>query len=402
MHNFAFRSVAFLFSMVIASQALPASAAPEPVSMPSAVSTEVAITPAQEVAIVEAAQKQLKVFGGKQPIPGAYIAIYMPGKAPYFKAVGVADLKTKAEFQRSDRFRIGSNTKTFVVTVLLQLHDEHLLSLDDPISKFDIGVKVPNGDHITIRQLAEMRSGLFEAYNTKEFNGLNFRPNMRITPDEMISWGVAHRPLFAPGARWNYSNTNYLILGRIIEAVTHDTVGNQIRKRLIEPLGLKETIFPDTVDMPLPFAHGYDFNSKGNWVDASETLSPAVTWAAGAMISSIPDMARWVKAYVTGTTNSAESQRARLQCLPIATGTKMAFGLGIGNSAGWYGYTGGLPGYHTAAYYLPEKDITLIAFVTAQREKPAPGAANCIIRDISRIITPQNVIFADAPRSEPR
>jgi D-alanyl-D-alanine carboxypeptidase len=325
----------------------------------------------------------------------------MPDKAPYFKSVGPADLKTKAPFQPADRFRIGSNTKTFVVTILLQLQDEHRLSVDDPISKFNIGVDIPNGNHITIKQLAQMRSGLFEAYDTKQFKALHFKPNMRISPQQMIRWGVAHKPLFPPGARWNYCNTNYLILGRIIEVVTHDTVGNQIRKRLTEKMGLNATVFPETVTMPAPYAHGYGLDAKGKWEDVSETVAPSITWAAGAMVSTVPDMARWVKAYVTGTTNSAASQRDRLSCLPIAAKTKMSFGMGIGSSAGWFGYTGGLPGYHTAAYYLPSKDITLIAFVTAQCEKPFPGAANCIARDICRIITPENVLFADAPTEAP-
>ncbi len=224
---------------------------------------------------------------------------------------------------------------------------------------------------------------------------------MNIPPNDMIRWAVGHKPIFAPGARWNYCNTNYLILGRIIEVITHDTVGNQIRKRLIEKMGLNATLFPDTVTMPKPYAHGYGIDSKGKWEDVSETISPSVTWAAGSMISTVPDMARWVKAYVTGTTNGAESQRDRLQCIPIAADTKMGFGLGIGHSAGWYGYTGGLPGYNTAAYYLPSKDITVIAFVTAQEEKPFPGVANCIVRDISGIITPKNVMFADTPTVKP-
>lgn len=360
-----------------------------------------AVTPEQDKAIVQAAQKQLKAFGGKTPIPGVYIAVYMPGKATYFKGVGLADTKNKEQFQETDRFRIGSNTKTFVVTVLLQLQDENLLKVDDPISKYDIGVKIPNAQHITIRQLAEMRSGLFEAYDTKEFKALDIKPTTTIPIDKLISWAVSHQPVCAPGTKWNYSNTNYLILGRIIEVVTHDTVGNQICKRLIDKMGLTATTFPEKVAMPEPYAHGYGLDKKGNWEDVSETLSPKITWAAGNMISDVPDMARWVKAYVTGTTNSAASQKDRMKCTQIAADTKMSFGMGIGHDAGWYGYTGGLPGYHTAAYYLPEKDVTLIAFVTAQKEKPMPGAANVIAREISRVITPQNIIFADAPKSKP-
>ncbi|MBS1954174.1 MAG: beta-lactamase family protein [Cyanobacteria bacterium SZAS-4] len=401
----AFGLVALSLFGALTCQVTPVSAAPE--SAPSAVvkatsaDSAKALTPGQDQAIVAAAKKQLAAFGGKTPIPGVYIAVYMPNKAPYIKGVGLANTKTKKPFELPDRFRIGSNTKTFVVTVLLQLQDEHLLSVDDPISKFNIGVDIPNGKNITIRQLAEMRSGLFEAYDTKEFNALDFKPNMNISPNKLIGWAVAHKPLFKPGEKWNYSNTNYLILGRIIEVVAHDTVGNQIRKRVIEKFGLTETTFPDTVAMPTPYAHGYGLDKKGNWEDVSETLSPSITWAAGNMISTVPDMQKWVKAYSTGTTNSAASQKDRLRCLPIAPKTKMSFGMGIGHSAGWYGYTGGLPGYQTAAYYLPEKDITLIAFVTAQKETPFPGTANVIAREVSRIVTPKNVMFTDAPTEKP-
>jgi D-alanyl-D-alanine carboxypeptidase len=114
------------------------------------------------------------------------------------------------------------------------------------------------------------------------------------------------------------------------------------------------------------------------------------------MISTVPDMTRWVKSYVLGTKNSKAAQRQRLRCLPTGLGKGLNFGLGIGCSNGWYGYTGGLPGYHTAAYYLPSKDTTVIAFVNAQRESPAPGAANVILRDITQILTPNNIAFPPA------
>lgn len=347
----------------------------------------------QQRAIEAAARKDLRAFGGRQPIPGVFIALYIPGRSPYVKSVGYADLRTKAPFQLPDKFRVGSNTKTFVVTVLLQLADERKLSLDDPISAFNIGVQVPNGRNITIRELCEMRSGLFEAYNTPQFNKLNLTPQTRIAPQQLVRWAVAQKPLFSPGTKYNYSNTNYIILGLIIQAVTHDTIGNQIRKRLLKPLALNDTSFPDNANMPTPYARGYGLDSKGDWKDVSVDIPPSLTWAAGAMISTVPDMTRWVKSYVLGTVNSKAMQRQRLRCLPTGLGKGLDFGLGIGCSSGWYGYTGGLPGYHTAAYYLPSKGITLIAFVNAQREKPFPGAANVIARDISRIVTPNNIVF---------
>lgn len=352
-----------------------------------------ALPMSRQRAIEAAARKELRSFGVGQPIPGVFIAVYMPGYAPYVKSVGYANLPAKTPFKLPDKFRVGSNTKTFVVTVILQLADEHRLSLDDTISKFHLGVKVPNADKITIRNLCEMRSGLFEAYNTAQFDKLDVTPQTRLTPQEMVGWAAQHKPLFAPGTKYNYSNTNYLILGMIIENVTRDTVGNQIRKRLLQPMALSGTSFPDGPGMPAPYSHGYGPRGEDGWQDVTVDIPPSITWAAGAMISTVPDMRRWVKSYVLGTMNSKAMQRQRLRCIPTGMGKNLNFGLGIGCSSGWYGYTGGLPGYHTAAYYLPSKDITVIAFVNAQREQPFPGAANAILRDITQIITPGNVAF---------
>lgn len=353
-----------------------------------------ALAPETQNAIVWAANRELRAFGGRTPIPGVFIAMWIPGKAPFIQSVGYADVPSRRPFRLADKFRIGSNTKTFVVTTLLQLVDEKRLKLDDPLSTFKIGVTVPNADHITIRQLCEMRSGLFEAYNTRQFEAMHLTPQTHVDPRQLIRWAAQHKPLFAPGAKYNYSNTNYLLLGLIVESITHDTIINEIHRRLLVPMALNDTSFPlyDPA-MPQPHSHGYGLTRAGDWEDVTVDVPPSATWAAGAMISTVPDMKRWVKSYVLGTMNSKAAQRQRLRCLPVGKDGGLGFGLGIGCSNGWYGYTGGLPGYHTAAYYLPSKDITLIAFVNAQREQPFPGAANAIVRDISRLITPNNLLF---------
>src|SRR5271170_510137 len=118
--------------------------------------TEVApepLAPDTQKALDAAVAKELKAYGGKESIPGAVIDVWIPGKAPYLKAIGLAELSPPRAMALDDKFRVGSNTKTFVVTVLLQLVDEGKLGLDDPISKFDLGVNVPNGENITIREL---------------------------------------------------------------------------------------------------------------------------------------------------------------------------------------------------------------------------------------------------------
>jgi D-alanyl-D-alanine carboxypeptidase len=222
---------------------------------------------------------------------------------------------------------------------------------------------------------------------------MNIDAHTKITPRELVAIAVKHPPLFAPGAEWNYSNTNYLLLGLIIEAVTKDTVRAEIEKRLLVPLKLKNTTFPtEDIGMPAPFSHGFALDKDKNWEDVTVTLPPMLTWAAGVMISDMGDMKIWVKEYVTGKTNSASTQKERLDCKPTGK-PGMEFGLGIGCSGGWYGYTGGIPGYNTAAYYLPGRDATIIAFVNAQQEAPNPGVANAIMRDFTQTLFPENVAF---------
>ncbi len=350
------------------------------------------LAPDVQRAISTSVGKELAAYGGARPVPGAVVGVWVPGKGEFTKGFGYSDLATHSAMRLDDHFRIGSNTKTFVATVLLQLVDEKKLRLDDTIADFQLGFAIPNDRQITLRQLAEMRSGIIDAYAVPGVQKESEAVWSRRTPRQWVELAAKQPPLFPPGAKYNYSNTNWFLLGLIIEKVTHDAIQNEIHKRILAPMSLTETTFPTTDwGMPAPYAHGYSL-SDGRWIDESAILAPSVSWAAGVMISDMADMKKWVKAYVTGTTNSAASQKARLTCLPTGVGN-LSFGLGIGCSAGWYGYTGGITGYNTGAYYIPAVGATIIVFINSQREKPFPGVANAIFRDIAKIITPNNVPF---------
>ncbi|MEO6836543.1 MAG: serine hydrolase domain-containing protein [Candidatus Tumulicola sp.] len=365
--------------------------------MPSAGRTDAAtaaqLGPDVEKAIAAAVDKELTAYGGTQPVPGAAIGVWFPGRGEFVKGFGSSRLSPPAAMWHDDLFRIGSNTKTFVATVLLQLVDEKKLSLDDTISRFDLGLNVPNEKRITLRQLAEMRSGIIDMYEVPGVEKEGDAVWAARTPRQWVALAAKHSPVFAPGAKYNYSNTNWFILALVIEKVTRQTIESEIRARLLVPMNLNHTSFPTTNrNMPSPHAHGYSLDAKGEWVDESAAFPPSMSWAAGAMISNMTDMKKWVKAYATGTTNSAATQKARLTCLPTGEGN-LEFGLGIGCSAGWYGYTGGITGYNTAAYYMPATGATIIVLVNAQQEKPAPGVANAIFHDIASIVTPNNVPY---------
>lgn len=374
--------VALILS-VSGAAAVRVAAAPSPTQLSAAI----------QRAIVADVNKELAAFGASQPVPGAVIGVWVPGKGEFAKGFGYSNLSAKTPLALDDHFRIGSNTKTFVATVLLQLVDEKKLLLDDTISHFNLGIGIPNENRITLRELAEMRSGIVDVYAVPGVQKESEAQWSRRTPRDWVALAGKQPPLFAPGAKYNYSNTNWFVLGLIIEKVTHRAVDAEIQDRLVTPMHLTQTSFPmRNWGMPVPYAHGYSLNDKKQWIDESAVLAPSVSWAAGVMISDMDDMKRWVKAYVTGTTNSAATQRARLTCLPTGTGN-LSFGLGIGCSAGWYGYTGGITGYNTGAYYMPATGATVIVFVNTQLEHPFPGVANAIFRDITRIITPNNVPF---------
>jgi D-alanyl-D-alanine carboxypeptidase len=349
-------------------------------------------SPTVRGAIDAAVAKERKVYGGDTPVPGVLIGVWDHAGKSYIRGFGSADLATHQEMTPADHFRVGSNTKTFVISMLLQLVDEGKLGLDDPLSKFDLGVTIPNGENITVRELCEMRSGLFESYNTPELEPMDITGETKFDARTLVGWAMKQKPLFPPGTKYNYSNTNYLILGLIIETVTKHNVGDEIRTRLLEPFRLTETSYPTTQAMPDPWAHGYALGKHGDWDDVSNTIPVSLMGAAGEIISDLDDMKRWVALYVTGKTNNPDTQRERLNCIPTGEGN-LSFGLGIGCSAGWYGYTGGLPGYNTAGYYFPASDVTIIAWVTLQSDNPPPGVANTIFRDIAEIMTPGNLPF---------
>jgi D-alanyl-D-alanine carboxypeptidase len=362
----------------------------------SAAQTRSVASPSVQAAIVAAVEKDRKRYGGRTPIPATLIGVWDDNGGSFIRAFGYADLEKQVPLTTIDHFRIGSNTKTFVISVLLQLVGEKKLSLDGPLSRFSLGVNIPNAENITVREVCEMRSGLFEAYDTPQFARLNMKVPKSFDPRMLVGWAVQQKPYFAPGKGYRYSNTNYLLLGLIIEKITKDSVGDQIRKRLLEPLGLTQTIYPQTQAMPSPWAHGYELDRQRNWVDVSNTVPVAFMGSAGAMISDMNDIRRWVKLYATGKASGPATYRDLINCIPFLGNT--SFGLGITCSAGWYGYTGALPGYNTADYYSPATGITIVAWINYQAPAPVEGVASVMVRDIARIITPAHVPFVYATR----
>ncbi|MEU4765799.1 serine hydrolase domain-containing protein [Actinosynnema sp. NPDC023794] len=250
-------------------------------------------------------------------------------------------------------FRIGSVTKTFVATVVLQLVDEGRVGLDDPVDRYVAGV--PKGDLITVRQVLNHTSGLYDyaheaGYSTNRWRGADRFRTYR--PQELLDVAFAGTPYFDPGQGWHYSNTNYVVAGMLIERVTGRTYGDEVRARILRPLGLSRTTVPGRWPaLPHPHARGYT-EVDGRLVDAT-LMNPTLDWAAGEMISTADDLNRFFDALLGGRLTSAASL-AEMRRTVDDTGTIFAYGLGLqrfdlpcGRSV--WGHGGELIGYLTYA-----------------------------------------------------
>jgi len=231
------------------------------------------------------------------------------GDATASLARGVSDTASRTPMRGRDTFRIGSLTKSYVAIVVLQLEEEGKLSLEDPVDRFVPGL-VPDGERITIHELLDHTSGLFDYEDDprvlKPYLGGNL--GFHWSPRKLVAIAVSHRPLFAPGARYRYSNTNYLVAGLIVEAVTGSTLGRELEQRIFRPLGLRHTAFPLSSHEAFPSAHGYFVLDRPPATDITG-LSP-YPWASGAIVSDSREVARYYAALLSGDLLSAASLAA--------------------------------------------------------------------------------------------
>ncbi|HYO33018.1 MAG TPA: serine hydrolase domain-containing protein [Nocardioidaceae bacterium] len=314
--------------------------------------------------------------------PGAVVGVRSP-EGTWTKAYGFADPANLRRMKVGIHTRVGSVTKTFTGTLLLQLDQEGRLSLDDPISKYVAGV--PNGDEVTLRHLANMTSGVASyTANAAFVDRLFANPRASFDADELIAIGLADSPMFAPGAMFYYSNTNFLLLGKVIEKVTGDRLGQVYRQRIFRPLGLDDTSWPGTsTALPGPYAKG--FTLQGDTATPSRPANathwnPSWGGAAGAIISNMPDLLTYGRALGTGQgLLRPGAQAERLQSFPGSSG----YGLAMGCVDGWVGHTGELPGYNTTLFYDTTTDTTVVVQANS---------------DIASGDCPQSPTLADDPR----
>lgn len=264
-------------------------------------------------------------------------------------------IEQDAEMGPATRFRIGSITKTFVATVVMQLVDEGRIELDGPIAG-QLPDSIPGGDRITVRQVLNHTSGLYDYMKEEGMSTNRWRGDARFAsyqPRQLLATALRHEPYFAPGTRFRYSNTNYIVAGLLIEHVTGRPYGTEIADRILTPLGLTATTVPGNEPrLPHPALAAY------RTIDGESTavtdMNPSLDWAAGEMVSTTADLEKFFAALLSGELTSPNAL-AQMRNTVSMGGMGFHYGLGLqrfdppcGDSV--WGHGGELLGYLSYAY----------------------------------------------------
>jgi D-alanyl-D-alanine carboxypeptidase len=322
--------------------------------------------------------------------PGAIVGVWQPGKPAYVGTFGVRDTATGRPMRRDLHMRIGSVTKTFTVTALLQLVDQGKVSLDDPISKYVDGVI--EGDRITLRQLATMRSGLVNYTVTEPFDAaLTANPYRSWTPQQLLSFSIGGPLEFQPGEGFRYSNTNTVLLGLVVERASGQSIADYIEQHISAPLGMEQTSFPAGTEFPRPHAHGYTRPTPTAPVTDATAWNPTWTWAAGQMVSTLADMRIWAPRLVTGRGLLSPATAQARAASVAGPDEPIVYGIGLFKAGGWIGHNGSLPGFQTLVLYRPETKTTVVAFVNTDVEHDGSAPSTLVGQAITQTISPGHV-----------
>jgi D-alanyl-D-alanine carboxypeptidase len=337
-------------------------------------------------------------------VPGAVVLLRTP-QGEFTATSGTTRLGSEIRPRTSTHFRIASITKTMTAAVILQLAQEGKLRLSDPVSQYVRGV--PNGDNITIAHLLEMRSGLYNFTSAPEIAAsLDNDPTRVWTPPGLLAIAFAQPPNFAPGTEYEYSNTNYVLLGLVAEKVTHRPLATAMQKRLFGPLGLKNTLFPVSTSnaIPKPYSHGYLYGSssvalvgtpeytpefeaavEAGTVEPNDytTVNHSFAYGAGAAISTADDLATWIRALVAGPVLNAQYRRIQRESVKPTGAGGLGYGYGI-NQLSWgpnalYLHGGETAGYNSEAVYDPTNEVTLVVWTNLTVWPADTPTANAIL-----------------------
>ncbi|MFE0374304.1 serine hydrolase domain-containing protein [Streptomyces inhibens] len=340
------RAVSAAAAVAIGVMTLGALAPPAAFASDSAASAAAAARP-------DAVQQALNTLVRDDGMPAALASVQdRDGRIRTYTA-GVGDLTTGSKVPRDGQVRIGSNTKAFTAVVVLQLVGEGKIGLDATVDTYLPGLvrgKGIDGRRITVRQLLQHTSGLPEYGIHVDDDEIR---NRYFEPRELLDIALRYKADAAPGAKWGYSNTNYVLAGLIVQKVTGRPLAEEMDRRIIKRIGLRHTYFPTPGEMTIrePHPQGYHRNPEDGPLRNFTEMDPSVGWAAGQLISTNSDLNRFFTALLAGRLLPA-AQLAEMRTTVPAGTSGLRYGLGLTSrplSCGgvYWGHGGDIAGYET-------------------------------------------------------
>ena len=312
-----------------------------------------------------------KTFPADQP--GAAVIVTDDGKIVYSAGRGLADLAAKRPIAPNTVFRIGSITKQFSAAIMLQLVAEGKVSLDDKLSKFFADYPKPGAD-ATVAQLLNHTVGV-QSYTGIPGWMVETNTSRAYTTEQMIAEFKDLPSPFKPGEKWDYNNSGYVLVGAVIEKVTGKPWHVNVDERIAKPLGLKTIRYGELESETANMASGYTM-AKGK-VAPAQKIHMSVPHAAGALIGSVEDLAKWNAALHHGKVVRADLYAKMIAPTAMPDGSKQDYGFGIAprevRSRPAIGHGGGIFGFSTDSIYLPKEDVFVAVFVNSDSPMVAPG-----------------------------
>jgi D-alanyl-D-alanine carboxypeptidase len=317
--------------------------------------------------------------------PGVVAGFTLNGQAPTIAAVGIGDVESQQALLTTDRLRVGSLTKTFTATAVLQLAEAGALHLSDTVSRWVS--RVPYADLITVEHLLRHTSGLFNYTDSQAFFAeaqSTDRPKVW-KPEELIRYAAEDNHLFSPGQGWAYSNTNYILLGIIIQKTTQQSLADAFQQGIFGPLEMTNTFLDREDPSSGYFVPGYSVNPEDStqFIDMSNTMQVSAAWAAGGIVSTAEDLLTFNQALFgkqilkpTSLSQMRDFIVAADPVYPMVNG----YGLGLVSmkiaDKACCGHVGNIPGYSSLLAYLPQDEVYLVVLLNQNYTRPENNKNN--------------------------
>ena len=348
----------------------------------------------------EQLQAKFAELHGAASFPGGTAGFVLADGTSFAVAVGVSDRTAGTPMRPSDRLLLGSVGKTYASAVALQMIHEKKFSLADTLDRF-FGrepwfPRIANASQITVRHLMTHTSGLVRyEFNPRFTQDLTANPDKVWTGVDRLSYLFDAKPPFLPGEGWEYSDTNYIVLGMIIEQVSKNTYYDELRKRILVPFGLKDTVPADSRTVP-GLVQGYageknPFGGSDEMIkDGKFAVNPQFEWTGGGLAVTTLDLAKWGQILYEGKAFDASLMPAFLEGVPARLGPETRYGLGViirpSPLGVTYGHSGFMPGYQTELMYFPGLKTSIAVQVNSSAPRSTGKSLRAYVVDLATIV----------------